>query len=73
VLDFLLREGHEVSAAHAHAHAVGPFLNVAKAVTLFLARAAPQQTIDHLVCELSQRLHEPPRDPPPPPPPPPPR
>ena len=34
------------------------FFTVAKRIALFLARASPQQTIDHLVYEISQQISE---------------
>ena len=35
------------------------FFTVAKRIALFLARTSPQQTIDHLVYEISQQISEP--------------
>lgn len=40
------------------------YLTVAKRIVLYLARAAAQQTIDHLVTEAARLLNEP-EDPPP--------
>jgi len=34
------------------------FLGVSKRICLYLARISPQQTIDHLVYEISLQLHE---------------
>ena len=39
------------------------YLTVAKRIVLYLARAAAQQTIDHLVMEAARLLNEP-EDPP---------
>ena len=38
---------------------------MAKRIVLYLARAAPQQTIDHLVAEASRQIAEEPDTPPP--------
>ena len=38
--------------------AVLHFFNVGKRIALFLARTSPQQTIDHLVYEISQQISE---------------
>jgi len=37
---------------------VETYLTVAKRVVLYMARAAPQQSIDHLVTEAARQLHE---------------
>lgn len=34
------------------------YLTVAKRVVLYMARAAPQQSMDHLVTEAARQLHE---------------
>jgi hypothetical protein len=34
------------------------YLSVSKRICLYLARISPQQTIDHLVYEISLQLHE---------------
>lgn len=34
------------------------YLGVSKRICLYLARVGPQQTIDHLVYEISLQLHE---------------
>jgi hypothetical protein len=34
------------------------YLGVSKRICLYLARISPQQTIDHLVYEISLQLHE---------------
>lgn len=38
--------------------AVLHFFEVGKRIALFLARTSPQQTIDHLVYEISQQINE---------------
>ncbi len=38
--------------------AVERFFTVAKRIALFLARTSSQQTIDHLVYEISQQISE---------------
>ncbi|KAJ3672294.1 hypothetical protein LUZ60_007015 [Juncus effusus] len=61
VLDFLITKGIEDCDSNPSAEIAGAFLtyfSVAKRVSLYLARICPQQTIDHLVCELSQRMLE---------------
>ena len=45
--------------------AVDAYMTVAKRIVLFLARAAPQQSIDHLVTEAARQLHEEGNAPPP--------
>ncbi|XP_072966745.1 uncharacterized protein [Typha angustifolia] len=61
VLDFLITKGIEDCDSNPSAEITGAFatyFSVAKRVSLYLARICPQQTIDHLVCELSQRMLE---------------
>ncbi|XP_051213093.1 uncharacterized protein [Lolium perenne] len=61
VLNFLITRGIEDCDANPSAEITGAFatyFSVAKRVSLYLARIRPQQTIDHLVCELSQRMLE---------------
>ncbi|XP_073115620.1 uncharacterized protein [Elaeis guineensis] len=61
VLDFLITKGIEDCDSNTSAEISGAFatyFSVAKRVSLYLARICPQQTIDHLVCELSQRMLE---------------
>ncbi|XP_062220848.1 uncharacterized protein LOC133920168 isoform X2 [Phragmites australis] len=61
VLNFLITRGIEDCDANPSAEISGAFatyFSVAKRVSLYLARICPQQTIDHLVCELSQRMLE---------------
>ncbi|KAJ1692491.1 hypothetical protein LUZ63_009189 [Rhynchospora breviuscula] len=61
VLDFLIAKGIEDCDSNPSAEITGAFatyFSVAKRVSLYLARICPQQTIDHLVCELSQRMLE---------------
>ncbi|KAG8073032.1 hypothetical protein GUJ93_ZPchr0006g41845 [Zizania palustris] len=61
VLNFLITRGIEDRDANPSAEITGAFatyFSVAKRVSLYLARICPQQTIDHLVCELSQRMLE---------------
>ncbi|KAL6635421.1 hypothetical protein ACP70R_028092 [Stipagrostis hirtigluma subsp. patula] len=61
VLNFLITRGIEDCDANPSAEITGAFatyFSVAKRVSLYLARICPQQTIDHLVCELSQRMLE---------------
>ncbi|XP_042425737.1 uncharacterized protein LOC122013534 [Zingiber officinale] len=61
VLDFLITKGIEDCDSNTSAEITGAFatyFSVAKRVSLYLARICPQQTIDHLVCELSQRMLE---------------
>lgn len=59
VLDFLITKGIEDCDSNASAEISGAFatyFSVAKRISLYLARVSPQQTIDHLVCELAQRM-----------------
>ncbi|KAH7669286.1 Cell morphogenesis protein C-terminal [Dioscorea alata] len=66
VLDFLITKGIEDCDSNTSAEITGAFLtyfSVAKRVSLYLARISPQKTIDHLVCELSQRMLEDSMDP----------
>ncbi|PKA53442.1 hypothetical protein AXF42_Ash012384 [Apostasia shenzhenica] len=66
VLDFLITKGIEDCDSNPSAEIIGAFatyFSVAKRVSLYLARICPQQTIDHLVCELSQRMLEDSEDP----------
>ncbi|XP_064993681.1 uncharacterized protein LOC135629734 isoform X2 [Musa acuminata AAA Group] len=61
VLDFLITKGIEDCDSNTSIEITGAFatyFSVAKRVSLYLARICPQQTIDHLVCELSQRMLE---------------
>ncbi|GMH01924.1 hypothetical protein Nepgr_003763 [Nepenthes gracilis] len=61
VLDFLITKGIEDCDSSASAEISGAFatyFSVAKRVSLYLARICPQRTIDHLVCQLSQRMLE---------------
>ncbi|KAG0453972.1 hypothetical protein HPP92_025276 [Vanilla planifolia] len=61
VLNFLITKGIEDCDSNPSAEISGAFatyFSVAKRVSLYLARICPQQTIDHLVCELSQRMLE---------------
>ncbi|KAL0919790.1 hypothetical protein M5K25_011908 [Dendrobium thyrsiflorum] len=61
VLDFLVTKGIEDCDSNPSAEiswAFATYFSVAKRVSLYLARICPQQTIDHLVCELSQRMLE---------------
>lgn len=61
VLDFLITKGIEDCDSNPSPEITGAFatyFSVAKRVSLYLARICPQQTIDHLVCELSQRMLE---------------
>ncbi|XP_058098054.1 uncharacterized protein LOC131243018 isoform X2 [Magnolia sinica] len=61
VLDFLITKGIEDCDSNTSAEISGAFatyFSVAKRVSLYLARICPQQTIDHLVYELSQRMLE---------------
>lgn len=61
VLDFLITKGIEDCDSNTSAEISGAFatyFSVAKRVSLYLARICPQQTIDHLVCQLSQRMLE---------------
>ncbi|KAM0835403.1 hypothetical protein ACQ4PT_062965 [Festuca glaucescens] len=61
VLNFLITRGIEDRDANPSSEITGAFatyFSVAKRVSLYLARICPQQTIDHLVCELSQRMLE---------------
>ncbi|XP_020250386.1 uncharacterized protein LOC109827782 isoform X2 [Asparagus officinalis] len=61
VLNFLITQGIEDCDSNTSAEISGAFATyfpVAKRVSLYLARICPQQTIDHLVCELSQRMLE---------------
>ncbi|XP_065026588.1 uncharacterized protein LOC104000586 isoform X1 [Musa acuminata AAA Group] len=61
VLGFLITKGIEDCDSNTSAEITGAFatyFSVAKRVSLYLARICPQQTIDHLVCELSQRMLE---------------
>lgn len=67
VLDFLIARGHQEcngSSAAQDVKAVEVYLTVAKRIVLYLARAAPQQTIDHLATEAARLLNEA-EDPPP--------
>ncbi|XP_020587896.1 cell morphogenesis protein PAG1 isoform X2 [Phalaenopsis equestris] len=66
VLDFLVTKGIEDCDSNPSAEiswAFATYFSVAKRVSLYLARICPQQTIDHLVCELSQRMLEDSEDP----------
>lgn len=66
VLDFLITKGIEDCDSNPSAEiswAFATYFSVAKRVSLYLARICPQQTIDHLVCELSQRMLEDSEDP----------
>ncbi|KAI8469209.1 MAG: cell morphogenesis central region-domain-containing protein [Monoraphidium minutum] len=56
VLDFLVSLGMHV--AFQELPAVLEYFSVAQRICLYLARISPQQTIDHLVCEVSLGLHE---------------
>lgn len=61
VLNFLITRGIEDCNVNPSAEITGAFatyFSVSKRVSLYLARICPQQTIDHLVCELSQRMLE---------------
>ncbi|KAG6553135.1 hypothetical protein Mapa_005194 [Marchantia paleacea] len=61
VLDFLITKGIEDCDSNATGEISGAFatyFSVAKRISLYLARISPQQTIDHLVYELSQRMLE---------------
>ncbi|KAM7268070.1 hypothetical protein ACFE04_010236 [Oxalis oulophora] len=61
VLDFLITKGIEDCDSNASAEISGAFatyFSVAKRVSLYLARICPQRTIDHLVCQLSERMRE---------------
>ncbi|XAR51604.1 hypothetical protein NMG60_11006278 [Bertholletia excelsa] len=61
VLDFLITKGIEDCDSSASAEISGAFatyFSVAKRVSLYLARICPQQTIDHLVYQLAQRMLE---------------
>ncbi|CAM6088431.1 unnamed protein product [Calypogeia fissa] len=61
VLDFLITKGIEDCDSNASGEISGAFatyFSVAKRISLYLARISPQQTIDHLVYELSQRMLE---------------
>ncbi|KAL2904779.1 Cell morphogenesis protein PAG1 [Bienertia sinuspersici] len=61
VLDFLITKGIEDCDSNASAEISGAFatyFSVAKRVSLYLARICPQQTIDHLVYQLTQRMLE---------------
>lgn len=61
VLDFLITKGIEDCDSNTSSEISGvlaTYFSVAKRVSLYLARICPQQTIDHLVCELSQRMLE---------------
>ncbi|MQL80737.1 hypothetical protein Taro_013196 [Colocasia esculenta] len=61
VLDFLIAKGIEDCDSNTSIEISGAFatyFSVAKRVSLYLARICPQQTIDHLVFELSQRMLE---------------
>eukprot|EP01018_Ginkgo_biloba_P009953 Gb_24208 [translate_table: standard] len=61
VLDFLITKGIEDCDSNANGEISGAFatyFSVAKRISLYLARICPQQTIDHLVYELSQRMLE---------------
>ncbi|XP_078448512.1 ARM repeat superfamily protein isoform X2 [Wolffia australiana] len=68
VLDFLIAKGIEDCDSNSSIEITGAFatyFSVAKRVSLYLARICPQQTIDHLVFELSQRMLEDAPEPPP--------
>lgn len=59
VVDFLITKGIEDCDSNASGEISGAFatyFSVAKRISLYLARVSPQQTIDHLVCELAQRM-----------------
>ncbi|KAJ7549297.1 hypothetical protein O6H91_07G048400 [Diphasiastrum complanatum] len=61
VLDFLISKGIEDCDSNASGEISGAFatyFSVAKRISLYLARISPQQTIDHLVYELAQRMLE---------------
>nr|ATG70920.1 ARM repeat superfamily protein [Callitropsis funebris] len=61
VLDFLITKGIEDCDSNASGEISGAFatyFSVAKRISLYLARMCQQQTIDHLVYELSQRMLE---------------
>ncbi|KAL2624356.1 hypothetical protein R1flu_008601 [Riccia fluitans] len=61
VLDFLITKGIEDCDSNATGEISGAFatyFSVAKRISLYLARISPQQTIDHLVFELSKRMLE---------------
>lgn len=61
VLDFLITKGIEDCDSNASGEISGAFetyFSVAKRISLYLARICQQQTIDHLVYELSQRMLE---------------
>lgn len=56
ILDYIISKGRqEVAQGLA---AVERFFSVAKRIALFLARTSSQQTIDHLVYEISQQISE---------------
>ncbi|KAL3692961.1 hypothetical protein R1sor_006612 [Riccia sorocarpa] len=61
VLDFLITKGIEDCDSNATGEISGAFatyFSVAKRISLYMARISPQQTIDHLVFELSKRMLE---------------
>lgn len=61
VLDFLITKGiedYDSQGAGEIGGALSTYFSVAKRISLYLARISPQQTIDHLVYELQQRLLE---------------
>ncbi|CAI5507771.1 unnamed protein product [Closterium sp. Naga37s-1] len=60
VINFLISKGLEDcdSAGGEITGALETYFSVAKRISLYLARISPQQTIDHLVYELSQRMSE---------------
>jgi len=57
ILDFLMRKGMD-ECASGDLEPVSVFFSVAKRICLYLARVASQQTVDHLVYEISQQLYE---------------
>lgn len=61
VLEFLITRGIEDCDSNATGEISGAFatyFSVAKRISLYLARVSPQQTIDHLVCELAERIDD---------------
>eukprot|EP00775_Hariotina_reticulata_P013221 gene13221-13351_t len=56
ILDFLTSLGTHM--AYQELNSMLEFLGVSKRICLYLARISPQQTIDHLVYEISLQLHE---------------
>eukprot|EP00873_Tetraselmis_striata_P016178 jgi/Tetstr1/436442/TSEL_025271.t1 len=57
ILDFLICKGVE-EGAPGDLQAVTTYFSVAKRITLYVARIASQQTVDHLVYEMTQQLYE---------------